>query len=68
VSRPIYSLDASVERIRGLLDRIIEDDRFSQESVVEALTEIETHCQEGREALASRHEEREGLDDPEGGE
>ena len=71
MSRPIYSLDASVERIRGLLDRIIEDDRFSQESVVEALMEIETHCQEGREALACdarREEAREGLDALEDGE
>ena len=68
MSRPALDLASSIDRVRGLVDRIVEEKRFSRDAVLDALLEIETHCQEWREALASRHEEREGLDDPEGGE
>lgn len=54
MSRPVYSLDASVERIRGQIDRLVEDDRFSHDTVFDALLEIETHCQEWREAISAR--------------
>ena len=52
MSRPTLDLDASIDRVRGLVDRILEDRRFSREAVLDALLEIETHCQEWREALA----------------
>lgn len=71
MSRPTLDLDASIDRVRGLVDRILEDRRFSREAVLDALLEIETHCQEWREALACdarREETREGLDALEDGE
>lgn len=52
MSRPTLDLDASIDRVRGLVDRILEDRRFPREAVLDALLEIETHCQEWREALA----------------
>lgn len=71
MSRPTLDLDSSIDRVRGLVDRILEDRRFSREAVLDALLEIETHCQEWREALACearREEAREGLDALEDGE
>lgn len=72
MSRPAHlDLSSSIERIRGSVDRLVEDTRFSRDAVFDALLEVETHCQEWREALASdarREREREGLDGPEEGE
>jgi hypothetical protein len=71
VSRPALDLASSIDRVRGLVDRIVEEKRFSRDAVLDALLEIEAHCQEWREALACdarREEAREGLDAPEDGE
>ena len=52
MSRPTLDLDSSIDRVRGLVDRIYEDRRFPREEVLDALLQIETYCQEWREALA----------------
>jgi hypothetical protein len=70
-SRPTPDLESSIDGVRDLLDRLVENRRFSRDAVLDALLEIETYCQEWREALACdarREEAREGLDAPEDGE
>ena len=67
MSRPAYPLNAALERIRGQVDRLVEDDRLTRDEVFDALLEVETHCQEWRESLASRTQ-GEPLDAPEEGE
>jgi hypothetical protein len=52
VSRPTLDLASSIDRVRGLVDRIVEDERSSRDAVLDALLEIETYCQEWREVLA----------------
>jgi hypothetical protein len=45
MSRPTLDLDSSIDRVRGLVDRILEDRRFPREAVLDALLQIETYCQ-----------------------
>lgn len=47
--------------IEGLVDHLVEDPESSRDAVLDALLDIETHCQEWREALAS-DARREALD------
>ena len=51
-SRPTPDLESSIDGVRDLLDQLVENRRFARDTVLDALLEIETHCQEWRAALA----------------
>lgn len=61
MSRPALDLKSEIHRALRAVDRLVEDERFSRDAVLDALLDIETHCQEWREALAS-DARREALD------